>query len=212
MSCVVIPLKTGDWQKAEELIQRLLNCATKYRLVTYSRAVVGWQGRLAVLQDDLPRGIELLRTALAALHEEGYELYRPSMTGALAEGLAKAGQLDLAYSTICEAITWCENHDRSHELLDLWRLKGEILISISGDPREGEACLMSSLRLANQKELLSLELRSGMSLANLWLKQGLASKGLELLSPIYGRFSEGFQTRDLVAAANLLDKLRSSDH
>jgi predicted ATPase/DNA-binding winged helix-turn-helix (wHTH) protein len=208
MSCVVVPLKTGDWQRAEELIQLLLSCAMKHRLVTYSRAAVGWQGRLAVLQDDLPRGIALLRAALAALREDGYELYRPSMTAALAEGLAKAGELDLAYSTICEAIAWCENHDRSLELLDLWRLKGEILISISADPHEGEACLMTALRRANEKELLSLELRSAIGLAKLWLNRGLATQGLELLSPIYGRFSEGFRTRDLVAAANLLDELR----
>jgi hypothetical protein len=130
------------------------------------------------------------------------------MTGALAEGLAKAGELDLAYSTICEAMAWCENHDRSLELLDLWRLKGEILISISADPHEGEACLMTALRRANEKELLSLELRSAIGLAKLWLNRGLVSQGLELLSPIYGRFSEGFRTRDLVAAANLLDELR----
>jgi predicted ATPase len=160
------------------------------------------------LRDDFLRGIELLRTALAALREDGYELYRPAMTGALAEGLVKTGRLELAYSTVCEAIMWCEDHDRAYELLDLSRLKGEILISMSADPNEGEKCLMSSLRLANQKGLLSLELRSGISLARHFGNRGAAQKGFDLLSPIYARFSEGFQTRDLLAASNLLNELR----
>ena len=75
--------------------------------------------------------------------------------------------------------------------------------------REGEACLLSALRLAEQQGLLSLELRSGISLAKLWANQGAARKGVELLGSIYQRFPDGFQTRDLIEAANLLDELRS---
>jgi hypothetical protein len=52
-------------------------------------------------------------------------------------------------------------------------------------------------------------LRSGSSLARLWAGRAQRSKALELLDPIFDRFSEGFQTRDLVAAANLLQQLRS---
>ena len=66
--------------------------AAKHNLLTYARAAVGWQGRLAISRGDLARGIELLQTALAALHEDGYELYRPQFSASLAEGLAKTGQ------------------------------------------------------------------------------------------------------------------------
>jgi hypothetical protein len=209
MSCIVIPLKVGDLERAEELIEQLLTCAAKYRLLTYERAAAGWQGRLAILRNDLTRGIDLLRNALACMHEDGYELYRPSMTAALSEGLAKAGRLELAYSTICEAVSWCEIRDRSHELLDLRRLKGDMLASISPDAPTAAELLMSSLRLSNQRGLLSLELRSAISLAKLWRAQGAAREGVELLSQIYSRFSEGFQTRDLLMAAGLLVELRS---
>ena len=68
---------------------------------------------------------------------------------------------------------------------------------------------MSSLRLSNQRGLLSLELRSAISLAKLWRAQGAAREGFELLSQKYSRFSEGFQTRDLLVAAGLLEELRS---
>jgi predicted ATPase len=209
MSSIVIPLRVGDLNRAEALIQQLLSCAAKHRLLTYERAGVGWQGHLAILRNDLTRGIDLLRNALACMHEDGYELYRPYMTAALAEGLAKAGRLELAYSTVCEAVSWCEIRDRSHQLLDLRRLKGDILASISPDTPAAVELLMSSLRVSNQRGLLSLELRCAMSLAKLWRAQGAAREGFELLNQTYSRFSEGFRTRDLLVAAGLLEELRS---
>ena len=209
-SGVVVALETGDWPRAEELIHRLSTIATKHHLLTYARASVGWQGRLAVSRGDLSRGIELLQTALAALHEDGYELYRPQLSVTLAEGLAKTGERELAHSTICEAVSWAETRGRLLDLIDLLRVKGEILTSMSQqDTSEGEACLLQSLELARERGLLSFELRVGISLARLWADRAQRDKALELLDPIFNRFSEGFQTRDLVAAANLLQQLRS---
>jgi hypothetical protein len=176
----------------------------KHHLFSSARASVGWQGRLAV-SCGLSRGVELLQTALAALHKEGYELYRPQLSVTLAEGLAKTGECELAYSTICEAVTWAETRGLVLDLIDLLRVKGEILISMSPqDTSDGEACLLQSLQLPRERGLLSLELRTGISLATLWADRAQRHKALELLDPIFNRFSEGFQTRDLVAAAHLL--------
>ena len=212
MSIVMVPLETGDWQRAEDLIHRLSTISTKHELLTYARASVGWQGCLAVSRGDLSRGIGLLQTALAALHEDGYELYRPQLSRTLAEGLATAGRRELAHSTICEAVSWAETRGRVLDLIDLLRVKGEILASMSQeDTGEGEACLLQSLQLARQRGLLSLELRVGISLARFWAGRAQRSKALEFLVPIFDRFSEGFQTRDLVVAANLLQQLRSGN-
>ena len=210
MSCVILPLKTGNWQRAEEMIQRLSYIAAKHNLSTYSRACVGWEGRLAVSRDDLSRGIHLLQTAKAAMHQDGYELYRSQLVVSLAEGLAKTGQLESARSAISEEIIWVEARGRLVDHMDLLCVKGEILRSMSQqDASEGLACLLQALEVAQQRGLLSLELRSGISLARLWADRGEADRALELLEPIFSHFSEGFQTRDLVAAAELLAKLRS---
>jgi hypothetical protein len=91
-------------------------------------------------------------------------------------------------------------------------VKGEILTAMSQQTAgegEGEACLLQSLQLARERRLLSLELRTGISIARLWADRAQRDNALELLGPIFDRFSEGFQTRDLVAAANLLQQLRS---
>jgi predicted ATPase len=209
MLCVMLPLETGDWQRAEQLVHRLSTIATKHHLLSYARASVGWQGTMAVWHGDLSRGVELLQTALAALREDGYELYRPPFSASLAEGLAKTGRRELAYNTICEAVTWAETRSRRLHLIELLRVKGEILTSMpQQDASDGEACLLRALKLAREQGLLSLELRVGISLARLWADRAQQDKAFELLDPIFGRFSEGFQTRDLVAANNLLQQLR----
>jgi predicted ATPase/DNA-binding winged helix-turn-helix (wHTH) protein len=210
MSCVIVPLKTGNWQRAEEMIQRLSYTAATHNLSTYSRACVGWEGRLAVSRDDLSHGILLLQTAKAAMHQDGYELFRPQLVVSLAEGLAKTGQLESARSAISEEIIWVEARGRLVDHMDLLCVKGEILGSMSQQhASEGIACLLRALEVAQQRGLLSLELRSGISLARLWADRGEADRALELLEPIFSRFSEGFQTLDLMAAAKLLAKLRS---
>jgi predicted ATPase len=77
------------------------------------------------------------------------------------------------------------------------------------DRGEAEQCLLDSLRLARHDRALSFELRTGISLARLRTASGRSDQALELLNSIYSRFSEGFQTVDLVSAARLLDELRS---
>jgi predicted ATPase/DNA-binding winged helix-turn-helix (wHTH) protein len=209
MAVTLLFLEIGDLKSAEDSIDCLLNWTARDSLLTYARAAVGWRGWLAVLRGDSSRGIESLRAALEAQHEDGYELYRPDMSKALGEALLKTGQLELAYRRIREEIEWCETRLRKQETCDLLRVKGEILLQRSEpDMQEGESCLVSALRLAKQEGLLSLELRSGISLARLWANQGAARKGLELLSAIYHRFPDGSQTRDLIEASNLLDELR----
>ena len=210
MPSVMLYLDTGDWQRAEQLIHRLAGIASKHELLTYVRASVGCRGCLAVSRGDYLRGIELLQTALAALRENGYELYRPQLSLRLAEGFAKTGEGELACSTICEAVSWAETRNRILNSIDLLRVKGEILTSISGqDAIEGETSLLQSLQLARERSLLSLELRAGISLARLWADRAQQEKALGLLDPIFNKFSEGFQTCDLVAAANLMQQLRS---
>ena len=209
MSAVVVSLERGDLEKSDELIRRLTEMATKHGLLTYARAAAGWQGRLAVSCGELSRGIELLRAAIASLHEDGYELYRPQLSGTLARALAQSGQRELARNTICEAVTWAETRERKLHFVELLGVKGEILAASSADDSApGEACLLRSLELARQLGLLSFELRSAIGLARLWSDRGERRRAFELLDPTFRRFSEGLRTRDLIEAANLLETLR----
>ena len=97
--------------------------------------------------------------------------------------------------------------ERNYEA-ELYRLKGELLLQQaveSGD--EAETCFRQALDIAHQQQAKSLELRAAMSLSRLWQRQGKQAEARALLAPIYGWFTEGFDTADLQEAKALLDEL-----
>jgi predicted ATPase/DNA-binding winged helix-turn-helix (wHTH) protein len=206
MGALLISVEAGDLQRADELIQRLSRLITKHRGFT---SFVGGEACLAIARGDLSRGIQLLQTALAALHQEGFEHYRARFTVYLVEGLARAGKHEAAHTAICEAVARADTRGDMLDLSTLLCVKGEVLSSVPGPHAAGaETCLQRSLQLANEHGFLALELRGGIGLARLWAHQGDISRARALLEPIFSRFSEGFQTRDLLAAAKLLEELR----
>jgi predicted ATPase len=207
---VLVYLRVGDWPTADRLLARLVDRAAEGRMATYYPGALGFQGILAVLRGELSRGTELLQTALESMRTSGYELHRGLFSGALAEGLANAGQSELAHATIADAIAWAKDRGALADIPELLRVKAEILMTLPGtDGAEAEACLESSLELARAQSALSLELRAATSLARLWAGNGRVAQALTLLAPIHGRFSEGLQTRDLVTAQRLLTELQA---
>ena len=91
---------------------------------------------------------------------------------------------------------------------ELYRLKGELLLQHTiGSSDEAEACLHRALDIARRQQAKALELRTAMSLARLWQRQGQRAAAHALLAPIYGWFTEGFDTVDLQEAKALLEDL-----
>ena len=97
---------------------------------------------------------------------------------------------------------WCE--------AEVYRTAGEIaLMSPEPDAAKAQAYFERALAIARQQQAKSWELRAAMSLARLWRDQGKAQQARELLAPVYGWFTEGFDTRDLKEAKALLDELNA---
>jgi predicted ATPase len=91
---------------------------------------------------------------------------------------------------------------------ELHRLRGELLLQHSvASPEEAETCFQQALDVARRQEAKSLELRAAMSLARLWHQQGKRAEAKALLAPIYGWFTEGFDTADLQEAKALMEEL-----
>jgi predicted ATPase len=91
---------------------------------------------------------------------------------------------------------------------EMHRLEGELRRGLpSPDAKEIETCLRAAMTLANQRKEKSLELRAAVSLARFWRDQGKRDEARELLAPVYGWFTEGFDTLDLKQAKALLDEL-----
>jgi predicted ATPase len=105
-------------------------------------------------------------------------------------------------------LTLGDKNDERHFEAELYRLKGELLLMLSADRQaEAVACYHQALAVARRQQVKSWELRAAMSLARLWQQQGKRTAAYELLAPIYGWFTEGFDTADLQEAKALLEAL-----
>ena len=93
-------------------------------------------------------------------------------------------------------------------LSELYRLRGALRLARSADAQaEGERCFGQALTIARQQQAKSWELRAAVSLSRLWQRQGERAEARALLAPIYGWFTEGFDTADLQEAKALLEAL-----
>jgi predicted ATPase len=91
---------------------------------------------------------------------------------------------------------------------ELYRLKGELLLQQNSDNQaEAETCFQQAMTVAQNQQAKSFELRAAISLARLWQQHGKHQEAHDLLAPVYGWFTEGFDTADLIDARMLLDEL-----
>ena len=105
-------------------------------------------------------------------------------------------------------MTAIESSDERLWEAEVNRLAGEIVLASPGQlPAKAQQYFERALTVARQQQAKSWELRAAMSLARLWRDQGKVQKARELLAPVYGWFTEGFDTRDLKEAKALLDQL-----
>src|SRR5262249_14311554 len=109
---------------------------------------------------------------------------------------------------LAEALAIVENTGEHWWEAEIHRIKGELLLAQAGTRPQMEdavACFHQALAVARRQQARSLELRASMSLARLWQQQGKGDAGRELLAPVYGWFTEGFDTVDLQEAKALLE-------
>ena len=205
-----LALSVGDMAEAERSIRMLLDLSAKSALNTWNAMGRCFQGRLLLAQGDLA-GLPILRAALDWLRETGFLLHYAISLGVLAEGLAAAGQFAEAHAAIAEALERAESNEEHWCLPELLRIKGEIVRSDGSANAAGAAedCFRQALDRAGRQGALSWELRAASSLARLWHRNGRTADADDLLSAVYGRFTEGFDTVDLRTAAALLDEFRA---
>jgi TOMM system kinase/cyclase fusion protein len=159
-------------------------------------------------QGQSAEGIAQMRQGIAAWRATGAELQLPYYLALLVEAYRRAGQAEEGLRVLAEALTAVRNTgERQHEA-ELYRLKGELRLKQDvPDEPEAERCLRQAIDVACQQQAKSLELRAVIGLARLWQRQGKRAEAGELLAPIYGWFTEGFDTADLQEAKALLEEL-----
>jgi predicted ATPase/DNA-binding winged helix-turn-helix (wHTH) protein len=196
-----------DLDSAEEYTDRFIAQAEKHSLAPYQTIGVGAKGELLVRRGEAEAGMALLRRSLQKMRAQRYGLLTTFST-ALAEGLAMTGRHDEALETIDEAIALVEHNTDLFGMPELLRIKANIVAAAEpANPIRAEGLFARSLELARKQSALAWELRTATNLARLWLTQDRLLEAHNLLAPVYGRFTEGFESRDLRTARELLDRL-----
>jgi predicted ATPase len=152
--------------------------------------------------------VQVITSGIAARRSTGATLNVPFSLLYLARAYADLKQFDDAWRHIGEATTAVETTKEKWFEPELHRIAGEIaLTSPEQDFAKAEGYFERALAVARQQQAKSWELRGAMSLARLWGDQGKVQQARELLAPVYGWFTEGFDTRDLKEAKALLEEL-----
>jgi class 3 adenylate cyclase/tetratricopeptide (TPR) repeat protein len=164
-----------------------------------ARVVAGDAGALPEILNGL---------ALAA--ETGNQSGAPGLFALLAEAQRAAGQLAEAQGTVATALAVAAQTGQPFFDADLHRLDGDLLLATGGPADEAAAGYHRALAIAREQGARSFELRAATSLARLWRDQGQRAEARDLLAPVYGWFTEGFDTQDLIDAKALLAELGGS--
>jgi class 3 adenylate cyclase/predicted ATPase len=206
-SAALIHQLRRERQAGQEAVEAFMVLATEQgnaELLARGMILRGW-ALFATGQETA--GIVQMRQGLATLQTTGGEVRRPLFLALLAEACGAIGQIEEGLHVLAEALAAVEHTGGRFYEAELHRLQGELLRARAAEPDpEAETCFQQALDVARRQEAKSLELRAAMSLARLWQSQGKQAEAHALLAPIYGWFTEGFDTADLQEAQTLLDE------
>jgi predicted ATPase len=167
-----------------------------------------FRGWALAMQGQGEAGMVQVHQGIAAWRATGAALFVPYLCTLLADVCDHLGQPEDGLQALAEAHTLVEEHEERWWEAEVCRLRGVLLLRQTGTSQaEAEAWLQRALDVARRQEAKSLELRAAMSLSRLWQQQGKQAEARTLLAPIYGWFTEGFDTADLQEAKALLEEL-----
>jgi predicted ATPase len=208
-SACPIALAVGDMAMAEHYVAMLLDHSTRHALPRWCAVGACFEGALAIKRGEVITGSRLLRAGFAELEDSRPGLRFTALM--ITEALGRAGQVSEVLAELNEVIEQSEQDEECWLIADLLRLKGERLLmqDTQDAAMEAEGHFRQALDWARRQGALSLELRAATSFARLLHDQGRPTDAIALLGPVYGRFTEGFDTIDLQAAKALIDASNS---
>ncbi|MBV8321095.1 MAG: hypothetical protein JO049_10530, partial [Hyphomicrobiales bacterium] len=207
-----ISLRIGDLAAARRYAETLIRSAQNHSLTTYRACGLGIEGMLLAAGGNPATAVEMLRTSLDGMRESSYYLFHTMLLTELGEALRAAGQIEEGLAAVDEALILIERTEELWFLPETLRTKGElVLLNGVQDPADAaQDYFLKAVDQARHQGALSWELRAATSLSRLWHNRGRTREALELLAPIYDRFTEGFETADLRTAKAVIEELRTN--
>jgi class 3 adenylate cyclase/predicted ATPase len=197
-----------EWQAVSEHANTAITVATAQQMALMLAVGPIMRGWALAMQGQRAEGLTQLRQGLDAYRATGAAYQRPHFLGMLAEVHQSLRQPEAGLTALSEALALVETTGERYYAAELHRLKGELLLQHAApEGSHAETCFQQALDLARRQQAKALELRAAMSLSRLWQQQGKRDEARALLAPIYGWFTEGFDTADLQEARALLEAL-----
>jgi predicted ATPase len=196
----------GENAALSERASELLTLATEQGFPLYRALGTLYLGWVKVNTGKVAEGISLLRSGSSAYRAPGAEARTPYHIALLARGLEIAGQIDDASVHLENALQLAERIGERWFTAELYRNKGQLMLQL-GDAEAAEELYHQARTLAAEQETRLWELRATLSLARRCRDQGRRSEARDLIAPIFGWFTEGFETPDLKGAKALLAEL-----
>lgn len=207
---LIIYYLLGDGHMMVQLAEEMLTITTKYSLGLLEADAAVHAGFARARRGEATLGIAQLRQGLAQYHTIDERMFVPYALALLAEIYLQVGQTENALVALQEAIAMTEQTGEYFWYVELLRLSGNALRTTGSAASDIESWYQRALQIARQQQAKSLELRAATSLARLWQQQGQIADAYHLLTEIYGWFTEGFDTADLIEAKALLAELVSA--
>jgi predicted ATPase len=195
-----------EFAAAQRQAEAAMDIARQHHMAEWLAQATMCRGLAMVGHGQQNEGIAQLRTGLAAWKGLGNRLLDPQWLGYAAEAHLRANKLHDALSALDRAAEAAPTGAR-HYQAELHRLRGAVLVR-TGEQAEAASWFQRAIDTAVGQQAKSLELRAATSLARLWRDQRRRAQARDLLTPIYGWFTEGFDTADLKDANELLEELR----
>ncbi len=204
-----VTLLCGDWVAAEGFINLLVRHSMEHALDLWHDWGKCFAAMLLIARGKNDEGLKALQGALDELPQEAFFARYAGIRAMWAEALGRVGSISRAQGIIDEALMRSEQQGERWYICEFLRIKGELLQLEDplGARQEAEEHFRRSLDCARQQGALSWELRTSMSLAELYRRQGRHREAREAVEPLLARFNEGFETADLKAANALISEL-----
>ena len=204
------PTLCGNYAAVNAQLNELMALADEKGSLFWKAHGMLVQGCLFALTGKASDAVQMITAGITAFRSTGSTLGVPRQLSYLARAYAELGQFDDAWRCIGEAMTAVETTKERWWEAEIHRIAGEIALkSPAPDAAKAEAYFERALAVARAQQAKSWELRAAMSMARLKRDQGKRDAARDLLAPVYGWFTEGFDTLDLKEAKTLLDELRA---
>jgi predicted ATPase len=188
--------------------EALLALCQEQHFALYGATGTVQRGWALVVQGQPAEGSAQILAGLEAYRATGAVLIQPYFLALLAQAYAEAGQTAEGLRVLEEALTLVHKTGERFYEAEIYRLQGDLVLAHAARRyAEAQALYQQALATARRQQASSWELRAAISLSRLWQRQGKRAEAYDLLAPVYGWFTEGFDTADLQEAKTLLDEL-----